>query len=151
MTADIAVTKKSRSVLRRSMTKIYNELDALLQMPEKDADGIRAHMDLLETKYQELTGMDNLIFTNMIENVESQDDDLDKEVNSADEYKFKFHKIKAVVTKLLQTDDRNSEASAVSVDSSSSRQVKRSYKLPLLELKKFGGELKDWLPLAVAI
>ncbi|XP_067014566.2 uncharacterized protein [Anabrus simplex] len=49
-----AVQKKRKALLRQSITKICSELEALIQMPEKDTARIKALRDVLETKYREL-------------------------------------------------------------------------------------------------
>ncbi|GIY80959.1 hypothetical protein CDAR_70932 [Caerostris darwini] len=66
--------------------------------------------------------------------------DLDAETFAADEYNKKFKRINII----FKSKSNNREES----DNSSSVQSisKRKFKLPLLELKKFGGEIKDWLP-----
>ncbi|GIY58225.1 integrase core domain protein [Caerostris darwini] len=99
-----------------------------------------ADFDLLGEKYNELCVLNEEIMNLMLLETEMNPADLDAETFAADEYNKKFKRINII----FKSKSNNREES----DNSSSVQSisKRKFKLPLLELKKFGGEIKDWLP-----
>ncbi|XP_055929785.1 uncharacterized protein LOC129960390 [Argiope bruennichi] len=68
-----------------------------------------------------------------------KEDDIEKESRSADEYSLNFKKMSLLV-------DRKTNPAVNDDTLSSVGGEKRKFKLPRLELKKFGGEIKDWLP-----
>ncbi|XP_055942529.1 uncharacterized protein LOC129972416 [Argiope bruennichi] len=67
------------------------------------------------------------------------EDDIEKESRSADEYSLNFKRMSLLV-------DRKTNPTVNADTLSSVGGEKRKFKLPRLELKKFGGEIKDWLP-----
>src|SRR5436190_4858357 len=74
--------------------------------------------------------------------LEEDDDLLIKELESADEYSSKFKISELLVEQACQNVKTESCAGSDGI-----LQVeKRKFKLPTLEFKKFGGEIKDWLP-----
>jgi DNA polymerase I-like protein with 3'-5' exonuclease and polymerase domains len=77
---------------------------------------------------------------NLLLQEEAGEEELDKEMQSADEYASKYKRISLYVRK------RVSAAIKLEEDSNSiSHDNKRRFRLPTLEFKKFGGDIKDWL------
>ena len=69
-----------------------------------------------------------------------QEDELDKEMQGADEYVDKYKRLNLVVQKSLDTTSKMEKC-----DNSLLNVKKRKFKLPTIELKKFDGDVKDWL------
>ena len=67
-----------------------------------------------------------------------EDDDIEKETISADEYAYKLKKISLLIDQKADSDVDITSWSSISV-------TKRKLKLPLLELKKIGVDIKNWL------
>ena len=65
---------------------------------------------------------------------------MDKEMQGADEYARKYKRLNLQVQRCL-----NAAIKKEDCDNSMLTVTKRKFKLPTLELKKFGGDVKDWL------
>ncbi|GIY83879.1 uncharacterized protein CDAR_224031 [Caerostris darwini] len=66
--------------------------------------------------------------------------DLDADTFAAHEYNKKFKRMNIIFKNKSNNREESDDSSSVQSIS------KRKFKLPLLELKKFGGEIKDWFP-----
>lgn len=132
--------KKKRAVVRAAFTRIYNSLEerrnAKVNSEMQDDVEIMADLDLLREKFEDLAHLDADILDLLLQNTDTQTQDLDKEVQAADEYSGKYKRISLYLQKSLN---------AVEDSVSDINITKRKFKLPALELKKFGGEVKDWL------
>ena len=67
-------------------------------------------------------------------------DELDKEMQGAAEYAHKYKRLNLLVQRRLDTTIKMEDC-----DNSMLTVTKRKFKLPTIELKKFGGDVKDWL------
>ncbi|XP_071041974.1 uncharacterized protein [Parasteatoda tepidariorum] len=72
------------------------------------------------------------------ENIE--DDVIEKEASLSDEYSYKFKKMNLLFNRKVNLSTDIDTQSAISGN------IRRKFKLPRLELKKFDGEIKDCLP-----
>ncbi|GIY86857.1 uncharacterized protein CDAR_258181 [Caerostris darwini] len=99
-----------------------------------------ADFDLLGEKYNELCVLNDEIMNLMLLETEMNPADLDAETFASDEYNKKFKRINIIFKSKSNNREESDDSSCVQSIS------KRKFKLPLLELKKFGGEIKDWLP-----
>ncbi|GIY63461.1 uncharacterized protein CDAR_401771 [Caerostris darwini] len=135
--------KKKRTVARSAFTPVYNAINDVISEDGAnltDNFDLLANFDLLGEKYNELCVLNDEIMNLMLLETETNPADLDAETFVADEYNKKFKRINII----FKSKSNNREESD---DSSSVQSIsKRKFKLPLLELKKFGGEIKDWLP-----
>ena len=97
-----------------------------------------ATFQLLNEKNNELLQLNGNILNNLLASKKVEEDDIEKDTISADEYAYKLKKISLLIDRKADSD--------VDFDSRSSTGATiRKFKLPPLELKKFGGEIKDWL------
>jgi len=69
-----------------------------------------------------------------------REDELDKERQGADEYAHKYKRLNLLVQRCLDATIKKEDC-----DNSMLTVTKRKFKLPTIELKKFGGDVKDWL------
>ncbi|XP_044756949.1 uncharacterized protein LOC123315351 [Coccinella septempunctata] len=130
--------KKARTVHRRIFTKIYNNIESRISNGNFNSDEVKAAFQVLESKYEEIRTLDKEVFNFMIEENMS-DTDIETDCDSVEEYSLKFNVIK---------ERFSSSTEKVREISSSEGEVgtlQRKFKLPQIELKKFGGDIRDWL------
>ena len=136
------VLKKKRKVVRAAFGRLYNTLNEAgsnWDPANQDDSKVWADLELLREKADELTKLDEEVM-NLLSQEEAGEEELDKEIQSADDYASKYKRMSLYVRK------RVSAAIKVEEDSTSVFHInKRKFQLPTLEFKKFGGEVKDWL------
>jgi DNA polymerase I-like protein with 3'-5' exonuclease and polymerase domains len=136
------ILKTKRKVVLAAFGRLYNTLNEAVSNWDpgnRDDSKIWANLELLREKADELAKMDEEVM-NLLLQEEALEEDLDKEMQSADEYASKYKRISLYVQKHVST------AIKVEEDSNSILNVnKRKFQLPTLEFKKFGGDVKDWL------
>lgn len=138
------VLKGKRTVLRTAFTRLYNTIEnILLEVGDRAIDDINlsANFELLSEKYNELSQLNEEILNHLLNQVGVEQAVLDSEEEVADGYSTKFKRINLLFKAKSVVKEEN-YFDACSVASIS----KRKFKLPFLELKKYGGEIKDWLP-----
>ena len=142
--------KKARTIFRRTFTKTKNELESLLKESEDvDLVKIKALMEVLDQEMEHIKQRDTAVFNYLLEEENISDKDIDEEMDKQKEYAVAFQIIKKTVEQLLcevESQSVSSQASSAQVGLGLSNGGQCSYKLPMLKLKEFGGELKDWLP-----
>lgn len=124
--------------------KTCTSFEEELQVSSSDIDKIKALVDVLTTRYESLTVLDQEIGDILLQ----EDGDMDEEQAKIDQYSLKYFTCYNKAQKLFEGGDSKS-ATNVSVNpthNNSSNQSQHSYKLPLLKLKEFSGDLADWLP-----
>lgn len=145
--------KKSRSVVRSTFTKVFHGLEDILKAEEQDVVKLQAQFEILESKHEELKGLDNQINEEMLAS-DATEEDMVIDINKADEYTTLFNEVKIKVNKVIKScNDLESNCSngtyhsQVSVGRVSQvvNSQQRKFKLPFLELKKFDGNLINWL------
>lgn len=137
--------KKNRKALRRSFTSIHDKLCKELNEQDPDRIEIQANFSILEQKIIEIKAVNEKIFQYLLEQ-DAADADLDAENITVDDYQRKYNKIEINVRAFLKTADRNTTQDEVmSTGSRASLNNRRKFKLPEIELKKFSGDIKDWL------
>ena len=138
----MVILKKKRKVVRAALGRLYNTLNEAVTNwdPDiRDDSKIWVDLELLREKADELAKMDEEVM-NLLLQEEALEEEVDKEMQSADEYASKYKRISLYVQK------RVSAAMKVEEDSNSIVNVnKRKLQLPTLEFKKFGGDVKGWL------
>ena len=139
--ATIESVVRARKTLRTLVTKGVNKINQIKQEEQPDLDNIQIQFEMLENRYTELQTFDQKIFEISIDNNATEEDIL-KEATVADEYREKFIRVRNVVASMLKPVKVEMASNSVAADSVVS---KKKYKLPTLEIKKFSGEIKDWL------
>ena len=100
---------------------------------------ILADLELLRGKVYDLKKVDEEIL-DLLLRADMREDELDKEMQGADEYAHKYKRLNLLVQRRLDTTIKTEDC-----DNSLLNVTKRKFKLPTTELKKFGGDVKDWL------
>ncbi|GIX98532.1 hypothetical protein CDAR_424911 [Caerostris darwini] len=127
----ICISWSSLAAKQQGITKRWCQFDNF---------DLLADFGLLGEKYNELCVLNDEIMNLMLLETETNTADLDAETFAADEYNKKFKRINIIFKNKSNNREESDDCSSVQNIS------KRKFKLPLLELKKFGGEIKDWLP-----
>jgi uncharacterized protein YukE len=136
------ILKKKQQVVRAAFTRLCSKLEEVAprEYPDKRGDSrILVDLELLREKADDLTQLDDEIM-DLLLRADTQEDELDKEMQGADEYTRKYKRLNLHVQRCLNTATKTEDC-----DNSMLTVTKRKFKLPTLELKKFGGDVKDWL------
>ena len=138
--------KRSRRPLRAQLVKRISELDNELSRQHPDRTVIQVKMEMIQKCFEKVETLDESILPIVAQ--DCAEEEHDAELTTVSEYEEKYRTAKIRGESFLDTNTQSSSAdgslSYVSVDSEAVAS-KKTYKLPKIELKKFGGELKDWL------
>jgi hypothetical protein len=136
------VLKKKRKVVRAAFGRLYNtmnEAGSNWDPANEDNSKVWADLELSRKKADELAKLDEKVL-NLLLQEEAGEEELDKEMQSADEYASKYKRMSLYVQK------RVSAAIKLEEDSNSILHVnKRKLQLSTLEFKRFRGDVKGWL------
>jgi hypothetical protein len=112
-----------------------NQLVASTTAVEPDLRSIQVTYHLLEEKAAALWELGSQVLVRLLDEADAE---LDTEMVVAEDYQAKFIEMKLA----FESPQNDNEETASSV----SKQNSWKLKLPKLEIRKFGGDLKDWLP-----
>ncbi|KAI5755331.1 hypothetical protein M8J77_016036 [Diaphorina citri] len=137
--------KKERAQLRTSFTNTKKAIEVLLQETESrhKCEKLEAHVQLLDLRIESISNKDAQI-TELLYDSEADfsQDVLEEEQSKVDHYQLEFLTVKKLVeSHLVKVPEVGSE-----VLSNHACAQAQQFKLPVLQLKKFDGTLKDWLP-----
>jgi hypothetical protein len=136
------ILKKKRKVVRAAFTLLCGTLEEVASRERTDGKGdsrILADLELLREKADDLKKMDEGIL-DLLLRADMREDELDKEMQGADEYAHKYKRLSLLVQRRLDATSKTEDC-----DHSLLNVAKRKFKLPTIELKKFGGDVKDRL------
>ncbi|OXA47646.1 Pro-Pol polyprotein [Folsomia candida] len=138
--------RRRRAPLRAALTRAVNEAKMEFEKDEPDREVLQSKLDKLEELMPDVIVIDNKILDAMLE-ASCTDEELEQESLPVEEYRDRVRDMKRKLSKTINPDARPSSPSSseYSTASGNSQHKKRTFKLPKIELKKFGGELKDWL------
>lgn len=137
---------RSRRPLRAQLVKRTGELDNELSRQHPDRTVIQVKLEMVMKCFEKVETLDESILPLVTQ--ECDDNEQDAELASVAEYEEKYRTAKVRAESFLDNNAQPSSAdSSVSHVSADSETVasRKTYKLPKIELKKFSGELKDWL------
>jgi hypothetical protein len=129
------ILKKKRKVVRAAFARLYSKLEKVAprERPDKRGDSrILADLELLREKTDDLTKLDDENMDLSLR-ADPREDDLDKEMQGADEYTHKYKRLNLHVQRCLNTAIKTEDC-----DNSMLTVTKRKFKLPTLELKNLG-------------
>ncbi|UYV84514.1 hypothetical protein LAZ67_X002426 [Cordylochernes scorpioides] len=134
--------KRERTPLRNTITRTTNEIKSGLSLEEVDIILIRAKFERLTILNDRLILIDDKIKEILLDDLRSTEAQINDEMELCETYSLQVgivaQKGKEYESKLaLPCDDKMSQ--------SSTSDVKRQIKLPKFELKKYTGELEEWL------
>ncbi|CAH2095423.1 unnamed protein product [Euphydryas editha] len=128
-TEDCTLLKKERTSLRRIFTNTCNRLEAYFNSPLQDKNLIISNMQRADETYIKIDTLDKNINKIMLESV--SDADYYKEIEECDEYKTRFLLIKS--------------KSETMMEKLAEKITYKNMRLPKLELRKFDGNIRNWL------
>ncbi|UYV66201.1 hypothetical protein LAZ67_4000686 [Cordylochernes scorpioides] len=134
--------KRERTPLRNTITRTTNEIKSGLSLEEVDIILIRAKFERLTILSDRLILIDDKIKEILLDDPRSTEAQINDEMEQCETYSLQVgivaQKVKEYESKLAAScDDKMSQ--------SSTSDVKRQIKLPKFELKKYTGELEEWL------
>ncbi|KAI5727986.1 hypothetical protein M8J77_009660 [Diaphorina citri] len=137
--------KKERAQLRTSFTNTKKAIEVLLQETESrhKCEKLEAHVQLLDLRIESISNKDAQIAELLYDSeADFSQDVLEEEQCKVDHYQLEFLTVKKLVESHLA---KVSEVGSEVLSNHACAQAQQ-FKLPVLQLKKFDGTLKDWLP-----
>ncbi|UYV70147.1 hypothetical protein LAZ67_7001968, partial [Cordylochernes scorpioides] len=134
--------KKLRSVTRTRFTKVVNVLDSEISKTNVDLGVIRDKFSKLKYNDFKLKDLDQKMLDHMMV-ADAEEDTLNCEIEEAEHYSDTFITLERKVRELIDSDNKSD---VKSLGSSNGSLLPKSYKLPKIEIRKFDGELINWLP-----
>ncbi|UYV73534.1 hypothetical protein LAZ67_10004015 [Cordylochernes scorpioides] len=134
--------KKLRSVTRTRFTKVVNVLDSEISKTNADLGVIRDKFSKLKDIDFKLKDLDQKMLNHMMV-ADAEEDTLNCEIEEAEHYSDTFITLERKVRELIDSDNKSD---IKSLGSSNGSLMAKSYKLPKIEIRKFDGELINWLP-----
>ncbi|KAL7289549.1 hypothetical protein TKK_0016522 [Trichogramma kaykai] len=144
---DVTKLKKARSIQRTAFSKTLTTLNNELKKETVlDSTSIRANFAVLQQKATELFELDKKILDTLIEGNTAEEEIL-AEINATDEDSTKFQIASVTVKDFLEPRaTQHQENNVVPRNDTANVPIPTFYKLPKIELKKFSGDIKEWLP-----
>nr|CAI5859326.1 unnamed protein product [Callosobruchus analis] len=150
MTGEIENKRKSRKVLRGSVTKALNDLDTLLNAESRDSESFEAAFELVSGKYDNLQALDREIYELLLENASEQE--LEGEMEACDAYVKRFITLRIKYNRSMEDyvfmgggESKPGTNNGSSVVNPVENTGMRKFKLPRIEFKQYDGDIKGWL------
>ncbi|UYV79296.1 hypothetical protein LAZ67_17001982 [Cordylochernes scorpioides] len=134
--------KKLRSVTRTRFTKVVNILDPEIRKTDADVGVVKDQFSKLKDIDCKLKDLDQKMLDHMML-ADAEEDTLNCEIEEAEHYSDTFITLERRVRELIDSDNK---IDVKSLGSSNGSSMAKSYKLPKFEIRKFDGELINWLP-----
>ncbi|OXA50284.1 Pro-Pol polyprotein [Folsomia candida] len=129
--------KKSRTPMRAAVTKLCIEIEKEVTKEDSaDDDLLQAYVNRLDDLKQKIAAIDQEI-SGLLLDADATEAEIQTEQDSKEEYTLKMEVAKVKALRYINSDLLSS--------SSGSEIKKKTYKLPKTEIKKFDGEITEWL------
>lgn len=140
--------KKKRTVTRRQFSITAKNLEEILDEAERNSIPscrVEAQVchSLLSEYYRELTELDSKIQDAIVTLDQWEEQTMEKELEEAHKYKARW-KFLDVRFNILKSEKETKEVTNIKKEKTEEKQ-ERKFKLPLLEIRKFDGNIKNWL------
>lgn len=137
---NVDTLKKGRRPLRAQLNKRCKELEVELSRDIPDRTVAHVKLEMLKTIFKKVDDVDQQIITCMT--LQGSEEDQDAEMMSISEYEERYMTAKLkgeqfLEVKLNSVTDNNKH--------SGEKVHTKTYKLPKIEIRKFDGDLKEWL------
>ncbi|XP_043479022.1 uncharacterized protein LOC122509221 [Leptopilina heterotoma] len=133
--------RRQRKNLRAAFTRTHNAFDAELTQDSSKEDKIVA-FELLEDRMTELTAVHSE-YNKLLFESDSTEDAILRELETDDAYRMLYLKAKMAVKKITESNLGRPLSAASDLGVLPAR---KTLKLPTIELPKFNGNIKEWLP-----
>ncbi|UYV62862.1 hypothetical protein LAZ67_2002175 [Cordylochernes scorpioides] len=134
--------KKERTPLRNTVTRFTNEIKSSLSQEEVDTSLIRAKFERLIILNDKLTLIYDKIREILLDDPRSTEDQINDETEQCENYGLQ---VRIVAQKVKEYEIRLATPCDERMSQSGTSDVKRQIKLPKFELKRYTGELEEWL------
>jgi hypothetical protein len=132
--------KKLRTPLRSGFTRIATQLEKHLDEKDVDVGELEILIEQLNEKWCVLDEKEKTVHELLANDPKCSQESFDSEYNTYESYKERYIRIKTKVNKILNSTVNDNKSDVTSEIAS-----KRRFKLPKVELKKFSGDIKEWL------
>jgi hypothetical protein len=133
--------KKARTPIRTALTRTIHEVDVASAVDPPDHDVLQEKLQKLEDLEVRVSEWDMKILDELLDD-DAAEDVYNAEHRGIEEYQDRVRSAKMMINRLLRP-VAQVEPSVVALSASGER--RRTYKLPKIEMKKFSGDLKEWL------
>ena len=135
-----------RRSVRGNITRIVNESQQELELEAPDPIELQSRVNRLEGLVEKVNQLDQDMATEMLD-AGCSEEDFDEENEAVQDYLLKAEKVKLRIQKFLQPIVRppSPPLSTYSTATGAEFEKKRTFRLPKIELKRFDGELKEWI------
>jgi len=139
--------KLSQKITRSAFTRAWGAFQIEINKKPPNITSLKVQFEILRDKASELESLRQKLQETMLE-AEVGEDVILQEMERADEYLANYHRAKIEMTQIIEKENPRVSAPAELSTSSSAVVMQeniRTLKLPKIELRKFGGDVKDWL------
>jgi hypothetical protein len=141
------LAKKTRKAVRSAITRTINQVEAELGKvaPETpDIEELQVLQDLLRSLAEDLQEVNQKIWDEML-NADKSDAECETELHATSDEKKRITRMKLRMQKFLDKSSPDSPEGSVYSEASSGNGKRKTYKLPKVEIRKFSGEVLEWL------
>lgn len=136
--------KKARKLIRTNITKLCKKIYDEMNQETPDLHQIMAFREDLHRLAENMQTEDKVIIEEIFEK-DCTDQELEKESEEAEKYQSTISTVKIKINELVKSVDCETSSSVASNATVLNGSAKKTYKLPKIEIKKFNGELLEWL------
>jgi len=142
---NIDALKRTRRPLRAQIVKRINEIEHELSQEQPDQTVLRVKLEMLQKSYEKVDILDQELLSAVAR--DGSDEDQDAEMTTVLDYEERYRLAKVKVENFMEEKASETQSQTSSSDEASHHGVgiKRTYKLPKIEIRKFNGEIKEWL------
>ena len=142
---NIDALKRTRRPLRAQIVKRINEIEHELSQEQPDQTVLRVKLEMLQKSYEKVDILDQELLSAVAR--DGSDEDQDAELTTVLDYEERYRLAKVKVENFMEEKASETQSQTSSSDEASHHGVgiKRTYKLPKIEIRKFNGEIKEWL------
>jgi len=139
----MASVKVQRGPFRAAFTTALNKLKLELDKNECDVGLVAKHFKKVQFRREKLMELDSRVKEELMANEDTTEADFTAEIDACLLYSDEFGEIEDRVQAVLKP--KEDFETATSGSGGSTAAPKKTYRLPKLEWKKFGGDPKEWL------
>ncbi|XP_035210940.1 uncharacterized protein LOC118185223 [Stegodyphus dumicola] len=131
--------KLEKKIHRAAFTKAFNVLEEILKKSDINSSELQSELNVFVSKAQRLEDTQVRYLSTLSGN------EIEAEFYIIEDYRDKAVRIETKVKDILQNLQNVSTSNLILNQSVNENVCKRTFKLPKLELRKFDGEIKEWL------
>jgi hypothetical protein len=137
--------RRLRGAYRGMLTRVIREVEGLQDLDEHDWALIRDKCSKLRENQSRVLEVDGKVMELLLAKEDTPQEAFEEETAAMEEYSDKARELLLRVDNVMPRDRPVSPTLSEFGTAASSMEKRRRFKLPKIELKKFGGDLKEWL------